>query len=386
MTDVLRLPERVDRITVEVDDLVERIEARVLVLDWTDVSEADAGTIKKILDPFIDRIAEFEDALGVMTMQDAIEAEVNHAIAGGPEPERKRAAWVLLQNDDSKYGDAEGRHYEYPSSIPNAKRIAVGDAVVFSRSKAAAKGAGSIFGVGVIAEIEPSDSDGRARAVFSDYVSIEPPLFYDEVGGDPRPNANNSINRVPVAFAERVRAAAAGGTVAPTPQVDDHLPDMDLTTGEGVRNALARTRRTRSARARMRARGRAARRPSPHPLRRRHPRTQERSTGSARARRLSERCRRGDERRGRTRRHGPSVEHALLLVDRVHVRRRRRRRQHSRPAQLGQLRAASPRDLHFTDDGNPRMVWKRTPCGGPGFDLPLEVGQARSDHPGHHVR
>ena len=32
-------------------------------------------------------------------------------------------------------------------------------------------------------------------------------------------------------------------------------------------------------------------------------------------------------------------------------------------------------DLHFTDDGNARMVWKRTPCGGPGFDLPLEVGR-----------
>ena len=50
MTDTLQLPERFDATTVDVADLVARLEARSLVLDWAEVTEADPATLRALLD------------------------------------------------------------------------------------------------------------------------------------------------------------------------------------------------------------------------------------------------------------------------------------------------------------------------------------------------
>ena len=42
-------------------------------------------------------------------------------------------AWFVLQKEASDYEDAEGQWYHYPESIPNARRIEPGDALVFYR-------------------------------------------------------------------------------------------------------------------------------------------------------------------------------------------------------------------------------------------------------------
>lgn len=237
MTESLRLPERVSRVTVP-DDLVERIESGQAILDWTDVTEVDVDTLRTVLAPFLDRIEEFEDALGVMTMQDVIEPFVDHVVADSPLPEPGPAAWTIAHNESSRYGDSHGEHYEYKQSLPNGKRMSAGDHAVCVLSAKAADDDRQVFGVARIAEIVDA-ADGLVRAIFDDYVELDPAVPFVAVGGDPRPNTNNSINRVPVAFAERVRRVAAGvGVDESEPALGCALPKMDLTTPRGVRDAF----------------------------------------------------------------------------------------------------------------------------------------------------
>ena len=58
MTDFLRLHERIDESTVDVADLVARVEAHTVVLDWVDVTSIDHDTLRAILSPFLDRIEQ----------------------------------------------------------------------------------------------------------------------------------------------------------------------------------------------------------------------------------------------------------------------------------------------------------------------------------------
>jgi hypothetical protein len=243
MTDFLRLPERVDGTTVDVTDLVARVEARDVVLDWDDVTEVDHDACRALFHPFEGRFEQFGDNLGIWSMPDRIQPDIDWAIGIGPDPGQTEAAWLLLQAGDSKYDDAEGRHYEYPGSIPNGRRVKEGDIVVCALPSRKAKDGRRVFGVGTIGSIEPG-SENRLRAHFDEWVSIDPPLTFDELGGDPRPNATNSINRIPRAFVERVRATAesrpadeAPPVVLPTPC---QMPELDLETPAGVRDALHR--------------------------------------------------------------------------------------------------------------------------------------------------
>lgn len=237
MTEILRLPERIDGTTVDVDALVAQLEARTVVLDWRAVSEADPSCLRALLTPFLDRMEEFEDGLGVMSMPELIEAVVNHVVAGAPLPEPGPAAWLVLQSQESKYADEEGQHYEYPPRIPNGRRVSVGDTLICCLSKSDASDAGRIFGIGTVGEIVQVDDD-RVRATYSEYQEVDPLVSFEQVGGDPRQNRSNSINRVPMSFAERVRARASRADRVPQPGSEGVLPAMDLTTGEGVRNAL----------------------------------------------------------------------------------------------------------------------------------------------------
>ena len=237
MTESIRLPERVERATIA-PDLVDRVEMGTAVLDWSDVTEVDVDTLRALIGPFLDRIEQFEDALGVMTMQESIEPFVDHVVAAAPLPESHAAAWTIAHSQGSRYADEHGQHYEYKATLPNGKRIAVGDHVVCIVPASAAKGGGQIFGVARIAAIVGA-ANGHVRATFEDYLEIRPAASFEDVGGDPRPNTNNSINRVPVAFADRVRRHATGGSAEPgTPVLGCSLPDMDLTTPRGVRDAF----------------------------------------------------------------------------------------------------------------------------------------------------
>lgn len=106
------------------------------------------------------------------------------------------ASWIVLQKQESDYSDEEGICYNYPLSIPNGRRISAGDYLICSMTSKEAKDGRRIFGIGRISEIE-HDGKGHATAYYGWYREFDEPHSFDEIGGDPRNNQTNSINRIP---------------------------------------------------------------------------------------------------------------------------------------------------------------------------------------------
>jgi len=251
MTEVVRLPERVDSTTVDVEELVGRVESGELTLDWEGVEDADPDTVRRLFEPFEEGLDRWSDALGIWTMTDAVEPVVNWVLGEGPEP--APTSWLFLQGEESQYVDERGRHYEFSGSMPNGRSVEAGHDFVLARPSAEASDGRRIFGVGSIDEIVPVQDD-RFRAVFGEYDEIAPALAFDDVGGDPRPNPSNSINRIPFGFVKRVRDTLQGPSTVReveagragfeeesfTEQSRCRPPDMDLDNGSDVRKALHR--------------------------------------------------------------------------------------------------------------------------------------------------
>ena len=117
--------------------------------------------------------------------------------------------------------------------------MSVGDKFVCCIPKKSAVGDGQIFGFGTIGSIDDV-GDGHVRAVYSDYTPVDPALPFEAVGGDPRPNVQNSINRVPSQFFLEVQnAVTAGDQDSSSAEHLWGLPEMELTSDEGVRSAFA---------------------------------------------------------------------------------------------------------------------------------------------------
>ena len=316
-----------------------------------------------------------------MTMPEVIEPAVNHVVAGAPLPEPGPCRWLVLQNHDSKYADEEGQHYEYPPRSRTAERVSVGDTIICCLSKTDATDEGRIFGVGTIGEI----ARGRRRPSPSRLLGLRGDRSAAVVRARrwrPPPERRPTRSTVcPMAFADRVRAARRQ---RPNPGTDGEvmLPEMDLTTGEGVRNALhdlvaldllgpacgpeeellEDAPRTRYVVGTL-----APRDAPPDQLA-----LDDRLDGAGETR--------IDE--GGTDATVPasntlfssSIGFTFVVaagVDTV-----------SRRAQLGRVRAASRASSTSPNDGEPRMVWRRRPRGGP-FELPLRDRAGRGDHPGH---
>jgi hypothetical protein len=110
--------------------------------------------------------------------------------------------FFVNQNPDSKYNDEVGKRYDYPTSIANGKQIKVGDILIFNLSSKSSKklnlGAKRIIGIGKIDSIIIYDNEIKemALASYEWYRKFEPPLSFEDIGGDPRSNTNNSINRI----------------------------------------------------------------------------------------------------------------------------------------------------------------------------------------------
>lgn len=109
---------------------------------------------------------------------------------------RNMASWIVLQKQYSEYEDEEGISYKYPLSIPNGRQIKPGDYLICTLTSREAVNKKRIFGIGRVSDIEES-GNGRATASYGWYKEFEEPYTFDEIGGDPRNNGTNSINRVP---------------------------------------------------------------------------------------------------------------------------------------------------------------------------------------------
>lgn len=110
--------------------------------------------------------------------------------------------FLVNQNPNSVYNDVEFELYEYPTIIPNGKQIKKGDFLLFNLSKKEANKNGNInqriFGIAEIEKIKNYINNNKEYAVatYCWKMKFSEPLTYDEIGGDPRNNIQNSINKI----------------------------------------------------------------------------------------------------------------------------------------------------------------------------------------------
>ena len=111
--------------------------------------------------------------------------------------------FIVNQNPESGYNDQEGLRYEYPTSIPNGKQIKFGDLLLFNYSKKQAIREGlkdkRIYGLSLIDDISKYNNNNQeyAIATYSWYKPLVNNLSFNDIGGDPRNNEYNSMNKVP---------------------------------------------------------------------------------------------------------------------------------------------------------------------------------------------
>lgn len=119
--------------------------------------------------------------------------------------DRVGRAWLVTQAKDSKYSNVEGAAYEYPQRIQYGRQIGVGDVLVALLPSHDAPDGRRIVGLGRIGEIS---SDGGALLVarFDRYLKLSSPATFDELGGDPRRNRTISINPLDDAVIETLLA------------------------------------------------------------------------------------------------------------------------------------------------------------------------------------
>ena len=117
---------------------------------------------------------------------------------------------MVNQNPDSKYNDEVGKRYDYPTSIPNGKQIKIGDILIFNLSSKSSKklklGNKRITGIGKIDSITFYNSETKEMAIASYewYKQFQNPLSFDDIGGDPRSNISNSINRISIKLQTKI--------------------------------------------------------------------------------------------------------------------------------------------------------------------------------------
>jgi MoxR-like ATPase len=104
--------------------------------------------------------------------------------------------WLLLHGADATYRDVEGARYHFPTSIPNGRRMGVGDGIVCLRTAdSGLPDARHVFGIGRIGR-RYDRGDGHADVYFDRYLKLEQPILLSALG-DPRNNSTNSITAVP---------------------------------------------------------------------------------------------------------------------------------------------------------------------------------------------
>lgn len=128
-------------------------------------------------------------------------------------------AWLVYQAEESKYQDVEGVSYHYPNHIPNARQIGVGDFIACYRRSGSDN---EVFGVGRVGGIRASAAD--AVLTYDRYMGIDPAVRFTDLGGDPRTNRQNAINRAPEGFVEATLAAAGDLAVDDLPEANSVTP------------------------------------------------------------------------------------------------------------------------------------------------------------------
>lgn len=119
------------------------------------------------------------------------------------------STWIVLQKPSSGYADEPGISYEYPRSIANGRQIKANDILIVAEPVKVTGDRNQIIGWGVVDNVINYMRNGKdmANAVYAVYHELSPRLSFEAVGGDPRNNRTNSINRVPAGMEVRILEA-----------------------------------------------------------------------------------------------------------------------------------------------------------------------------------
>jgi hypothetical protein len=93
--------------------------------------------------------------------------------------------------------------YQYPTHIPNSQRIQVGDVLVVCLPKADAVDGLRIVGLGRVGNISGQGLE-RLVATYDRYLKLTKAAAFDDVGGDPRRNQTNSINAIDLSVVQKL--------------------------------------------------------------------------------------------------------------------------------------------------------------------------------------
>lgn len=146
-------------------------------------------------------------------------------------------AWLVIQATASDYEDVEGRCYDYKRRIPNGQRIKVGNALVVARPRAEADGDARIIGIGRIGHVEDLGLEGR-KAWYDRYRAFDPPIGFEQIGGDPRKNPFNSINPFKEDAAKRLLAYLEIRSLEELPPVESTMEPGPTPSAVELRDTL----------------------------------------------------------------------------------------------------------------------------------------------------
>ena len=155
-----------------------------------------------------------ELALDVFRIPGSDGAHVAPATAAG--------SFFAQQNPGSPYADIPGVAYDFPPGIPNSSEIVPGATLVTYLSEKDSVDGRRITGVGRVGDLISGGSG--MIATFDRHGEFDPPLSFEEVGGDPRNNQRNSINSMPGQALDSILEHAGVDEVSDLPEV---VADLD---------------------------------------------------------------------------------------------------------------------------------------------------------------
>ena len=108
------------------------------------------------------------------------------------------AVFFCVQKPESIYDDNRGQSYEYFQRRPNGRQIEEGDWLIFTLTGSTSKNGQKVTGLGQIETLDYQEQgrDTLITANYSRYKQFNPPLTYEQIGGDPRKNVQHAMNRV----------------------------------------------------------------------------------------------------------------------------------------------------------------------------------------------
>ena len=112
--------------------------------------------------------------------------------------------FIVNQNPESSYNDEVGKHYDYPTSIPNGKQIKIGDLLIFNLNYKTTRklnlGNCRLLGIAKIDEITNYLSETNkemALASYEWYKEFKTPLSFEQLGGEElRTNIQFAMNKL----------------------------------------------------------------------------------------------------------------------------------------------------------------------------------------------